>query len=78
MKNDEECWLCSIFLQHLAFNADYEGTKRFIGIIMTPSNSPEKIDTNLKKKYLILDNFCSFYAILKILSHLDFGPKSTF
>ena len=30
----------------MALNADYEGTKKFIGIIMTPSNSPDKIDTN--------------------------------
>ena len=35
---------------------------------------PQKIDTN-KKKYSILDNFCSFYAILKIMSHIDFGSK---
>ena len=30
----------------MALNADYEGTKKFIGIIMTPSNFPHKINTN--------------------------------
>ena len=25
-----------------------------------------------------MDIFCSFHAILKIISYIDFGPKSTF